>query len=382
MRHYELIAWGQRHIVWGTLRPVATLQVQEQVALAPFTTLGVGGSARFFARVASENELEEAVAFATKHSLPLFALGGGSNLVIRDEGFHGLVLHLAIGGEMQMSGAGDGIRYDVPAGVSWDDFVLSACEHGLTGVECLAGIPGLTGGTPVQNVGAYGQEVSQTIGSVRVYDRVVRAFLVLTNEQCCFAYRTSCFNTQPSGRYLVTQVSFDLKAGASAALRYPELKSRFLDSTPLPLEVYHVVREIRRAKGMLFSASDPDSRSAGSFFKNPFVPASRLGEIAEEAAVAPASVPHWPAALEDRSAPHVKLAAAWLVQMAGFPKGFSDGAVGISSRHSLALVNRGGAHFSDVARLRDRIREEVYARFSIRLEQEPVELGPETRDPF
>ncbi len=361
---------------------MATLQVQEQVGLAPLTTIGIGGPARFFARVQSEHELEEAAAFAVTHRLPLFVLGGGSNLLVRDEGFPGLVLHLAIGGEMQITPAGDRVRYDVPAGVVWDDFVLSACEAGLTGVECLAGIPGFTGGTPVQNVGAYGQEVAQTIATVRVYDRVSRTFLALSNEQCCFAYRSSCFNTQPLGRYLVTQVSFTLSSGAGAPITYPELKARFRESEPSPLEIYYAVREIRRGKGMLLSADDPDSRSAGSFFKNPIVPVSCLEKIAAAQAVAPEAVPHWSALGRHDAGSDVKLAAAWLVQMAGFPKGFVDGRAGISSRHSLALINRGGAQFDDLARLRDRIRAEVKARFGVELEQEPIELGPETRDPW
>ena len=360
--------------------------MQEQVALAPYTTIGVGGPARFFARIHCEEELEQAIAFAATNQVPLFALGGGSNLLVRDEGFPGLVLHLAIAGEMQVTEADDLNHYDVPAGVSWDDFVLAACKQGLTGVECLAGIPGLTGGSPVQNIGAYGQEVAQTIGHVRVYDRRIRSFRALSNEDCCFTYRSSCFNAQPSGRYLLTRVSFTLKRSTHTTLSYPELKNRFPDRDPSPLETYHAVRAIRRGKGMLLSADDADSRSAGSFFKNPVVAESRLDDIAARAGVEMHAMPHWPApvipSLQAGSGPGAKLAAAWLVQMAGFPKGFVDGRAGISSRHSLALINRGGARFGDIASLRDRIHGEVASRFGVELEQEPVELGPATRDSF
>lgn len=360
----------------GTLSHVMKLQIQEHVALAPFTSIGVGGAARFFARIGTEQELEEALAFQKQNGLPLAILGGGSNLLVHDEGFSGLVLQLAIEGPIVPSEDAGQVHYDVPAGTSWDDFVQLVCKQNLSGVECLAGIPGLTGGTPVQNVGAYGQEVSQTIERVRVYDQKRSSFVELTAEECRFGYRSSLFNSSPRDRYLVTQVRFQLTKYAQVTLSYAELKRRFQhqQGTPSPMQVYDAVREIRRGKGMLLSADDPDSRSAGSFFKNPVVTAGRFAQIS---ASQPSGcvIPNWPAAPDTVGGAGVKLAAAWLVEKAGFPKGFCDQNVGISSRHSLALINRGGATCADVMRLRDRIREQVSSKFQVDLEQEPVELG-------
>jgi len=373
---------GTPTALWGTLILVTKLQIQENVELAPYTTMGIGGPARFFTHVQTERKLEAAASFAEKNSLPLVVLGGGSNLLVRDEGFPGLVVFLDLCGETRISPAGSKVRFDVPAGTEWDDFVLSACEHGLSGVECLAGIPGRSGGSPVQNIGAYGQEVAQTIQSVRAYDLRLRLFVVLSNEACGFTYRSSRFNTEERGRYLITNVSFLLQTGEKSTLTYADLQARFAGQTPSPLQIYHAVREIRQNKGMLFLANDPDSRSAGSFFKNPVVPADQLSSIAAEVDTDQSAVPHWPAPNTSQGDPQVKLAAAWLVQSAGFPKGFADGAAGISSRHSLALINRGGATFSDIARLRDRIQAEVTRRFGVRLDQEPVELAPQTGKRF
>ncbi len=266
---------------YGTLTVVAKLQIQERVVLAPLTSIGIGGPARFFARVQSEEHLVEALAFGKQNHLPLAILGGGSNLLVPDEGFPGLVIHLSIKGPMCSEEGGDRVRYDVPAGVPWDDFVLLACQQGLSGVECLAGIPGLTGGTPVQNVGAYGQDVSQTIEGVRVYDQHHHRFTELNSGECHFGYRTSLFNAPPRDRFLVTQVRFQLKKGASSLLSYAELRDHFQHQREAasPMQVYEAVRNIRRGKGMLLSADDPDSRSVGSFFKNPLVTAQQLAGI-------------------------------------------------------------------------------------------------------
>ncbi len=344
--------------------------------LAPFTTIGVGGPARFLAHVTSELELQEAVAFADGRGLPIAVLGGGSNLLIRDEGFPGFVVHLDIRGETKVREETGLVRCDVAAGTSWDEFVLSSCNMNLSGIECLAGIPGLTGGTPVQNVGAYGQEVAQTISSVRAYDLLTKSFVEIPAEKCRFGYRSSRFNTQEAGRFLVTSVAFILRKGGKTPLTYAELRDRFCGESPSPLRVYHAVREIRRGKGMLLSPDDPDSRSVGSFFKNPVIPEDCLDEIASKSGVS-GEVPHWPVPPAAPGMRRVKLAAAWLVQLSGFPKGFVDGRAGISSRHALALINRGGASFSDITRLRDRIRAGVADKFQVLLEQEPVELGPE-----
>ena len=358
--------------------PVSTLQIQEQVTLAPFTTLGVGGPARFFAAIESEIGLAEAVRFARKHRLPTVALGGGSNLLVHDEGFPGLVLHLTLAGELTSTLQEQAIEYHVPAGLSWDDLVRTICERGASGMECLAGIPGLTGGTPVQNVGAYGQEIAQTVTAVRAFDLKTDTVVTLTREQCRFRYRGSTFNSDARGRYLVTAVDFRLQMNARSQLTYADLRRHFGERQPEPIEVYHAVRAIRGRKGMLLTPGDPDARSAGSFFKNPVIPLSRLDAIAADRGLTREAIVHWPAPGDERGGRQVKLAAAWLVEQAGFRRSFSLGPAGISSKHALALINRGGATCADLIKLRDLVRGTVAATFGVELEQEPVELGPHT----
>ncbi len=354
--------------------PGPTLQIQENVSLAPFTTLGIGGPARFFAEIRTEADLLEGVAFAKANHLGLFVLGGGSNLLISDSGFPGLVLHLTLTFSIQQTTGPHHVNLRVPAGLDWDILVHHACTHNLSGMECLAGIPGLTGGAPIQNIGAYGQEVAQTIQTVRVLDLHSRTFTEFSNEDCRFSYRASLFNSTARGRYVVTAVTFRLSTDAKPNLTYADLARHFAGQQPTPLEVYHAVRGIRRSKGMLLTPGDPDSRSAGSFFKNPIVSMQRLEHLARTLNLDPTAIPHWPAA-SPGTGPYVKLAAAWLLDQAGFHKGYTLGEAGISSRHTLALVNRGHATYADLAALRDSIRTEIRARFDITLEQEPVELG-------
>jgi UDP-N-acetylmuramate dehydrogenase len=347
--------------------PPLAFQIRENVPLAPFTTLGVGGPARFFTEAATEDDIPFALGWARDRSLPLFVLGGGSNLLVRDHGFPGLVLHVALRGIAQP----DPGCLEAAAGEPWDAFVDHAISLNLAGMECLAGIPGSVGGTPVQNVGAYGQEVSETIESVRALDRTTGVFADLSNADCRFRYRESLFNTDTPGRYIVTRVRFRLRPNGAPNLRYADLQRRFADKPqPTLAEVADIVRDIRRAKGMLLVAGDPDTRSAGSFFKNPIVPAAALDRIAVAARLPPQDVPHWPA-----GADRIKLAAAWLLERAGFAKGYSDGAAGISSRHTLALINRGGATCADIERLQDSIVAVVAERFGLTLEREPVLLG-------
>jgi len=345
---------------------------EENVSLAPFTTLKIGGPARFFARVESEAALLESLRFAESSELPVFILGGGSNLLVADEGFPGLVIQMALDEAIvsREHPATGKIVFQVPAGYDWDRFVELTCEQGYSGVECLAGIPGLAGGTPVQNVGAYGQEVAQTIQSVRVLDRTTHTFHELAAEACGFAYRRSIFNSTHRGRYIVTRVTFGLRRNAAPRLTYADLQRHFAGQPPpTPLQVSAAVRTIRAGKGMLIVEGDPDARSAGSFFKNPVVPIDSLAGIAH--AAGQAEVPNWPG-----TAGMTKLPAAWLLDHAGFHKGFAMGAAGISSRHTLALINRTGtATCGDIVRLRDAIVAEVAARFGVRLEQEPVFLG-------
>jgi UDP-N-acetylmuramate dehydrogenase len=341
------------------------MQLEEQVPLAPLTTFGIGGPARWCAKIAEESSLADAVKFARDRSLPIFVLGGGSNLLVADEGFPGLVLHIALKGIDQ---AGD--VFHAAAGEEWDPFVSHAIALGYGGVECLAGIPGTVGGTPVQNVGAYGQEVSGVITAVRVFDLQHLTFSELPAAACGFTYRRSIFNSSHRGRFIVTRVSYRLRRNAFPAISYPDLKRHFENRTEPPslAEAAEAVRAIRLSKGMLLAEGDPDCRSAGSFFKNPVVPEALYDEIA---AKAPVAVPRFVA-----SRGQVKIPAAWLVERAGFPKGYSLGAAAISSRHSLAIINRGGATAKEIVALRDQIVAAVDARFRIRLEQEPVWVGP------
>jgi UDP-N-acetylmuramate dehydrogenase len=350
--------------------PPSTLQIQQNVPLAPFTTFRIGGPARYFAEVRTESELLEAVTHAREHNLPIFVLGGGSNLLVSDSGFDGLVIHIALDGPIHFTRTDSSIESTVAAGIEWNALVLAACEQGISGIECLAGIPGSVGGTPVQNVGAYGQEVAETIASVRALDLESNIFLDLSNSECGFAYRRSLFNSTQRGRYIVTAVTFHFDAVAKPRVTYADLARHFGDAQPAPIEVYHAVREIRHRKGMLLVEGEPDCHSAGSFFKNPIVAESILDPIAAALHLTVDKIPHWPAGDNQ-----VKLPAAWLLERAGFVKGFALGDAGISSRHTLALINRGNATATDIKNLRDRIEHEVNSRFGIRLEQEPVQLG-------
>ncbi len=340
--------------------------MEENIPLGPLTTLKVGGAARYLVRITSKEDLLAAVDFAHDEELPIFVLGGGSNVLVGDGGFKGVVLQMAMSSPAAFEESNGIVTCRVAAGVDWDGFVLEVCGRGLAGMECLAGIPGLVGGTPVQNVGAYGQEVAETIVAVRALDMEAMSFVSLSAAECGFGYRKSIFNTTARGRYVVTRVTFRFNVARRIELKYAELREHFAGKAPTPMEVYDAVREIRHRKGMLLVESEEDCRSAGSFFKNPVVTEALFAGMAKEFG----EVPHWPAGQGK-----VKLAAAWLVEKAGFYKGFAMGQAGISSRHTLAVVNRGGATAGEIMALRDEIRRVVEERFGVRLEQEPVELG-------
>lgn len=340
--------------------------MEQNIPLAGHTTLGVGGAARWFATASSEEDVADAIGFARERNAPIFVLGGGSNLLVSDDGFPGLVLQMAITG---IERGGELLR--VGAGESWDRLVQYAVDDGLQGIECLAGIPGTVGGTPVQNVGAYGQEVSETIVTVRARDTQRDTYVDLANADCGFAYRTSLFNTTERGRYIVTRVDFRLRKQASPSLKYADLRKHFEgQAAPSLADVAEAVRTIRRGKGMVVDAGDPNSRSAGSFFRNPIVPKEVLLKVSEAAGIAVDAVPHWPA-----GDTLIKLPAAWLLEQAGFVRGYAMGPAGISSRHTLAVINRGGATAADVIALREHIIETVRLKFGIQLEQEPVSVG-------
>lgn len=349
------------------------LTVKEDVPLAPFTTLGVGGPARYFIEAGEDGRLLEALELAEAREWPIFILGGGSNLLVSDEGFPGLVVRIAM----------KGIRFDragsaeASAGEEWDPFVQLCVDRNLAGVECLSGIPGTVGGTPIQNVGAYGQDVSQTITSVRVLDRISSTIESIGAGECGFSYRSSRFNTDGLRRFVVLSVGFSLKPGGSAKVDYKDLAKRFAsrDIPPTIAEVRQAVLEIRADKGMLIRPGDPDCRSAGSFFKNPLVSrdrASRIEQLARERGdLRPGeNLPGFGVENEN-----VKLPAAWLIEKAGFSRGYARGRAGLSTKHTLAIVNRGGATAREIVDLMREVQSGVNATFGIDLQPEPVFVG-------
>jgi UDP-N-acetylmuramate dehydrogenase len=348
------------------------MEFLEEVPLAPYTTFQIGGPARWFAEAVSEDDIAAGIAFARERKLPLFILGGGSNLLVSDAGFSGFVLRIALRGIASTQEGGRSI-ISAAAGEDWDGFVAYAVGADLGGVECLSGIPGTVGGTPVQNVGAYGQEVSQTIVTVRAFDRNTGQFVDLPASECGFSYRRSIFNSSQRERYVVSRVHYALRKDAAPNFVYADLARYFAArkvTAPRLAEVRDAVRSIRAQKGMLLVPGDADCRSAGSFFKNPVVPASTLDSLAQELKVEKQSIPAYPAGHGD-----VKLSAAWLIERAGFAKGYVLGNAGISSRHTLALINRGGASATEVTSLRDKVIAAVSSRFAVRLEPEPVWLS-------
>jgi len=349
--------------------------IEEYKPLAPLTTIGIGGPARWFVEAASEEEIAEAAAWAQKSGVQLFALGGGSNLLVSDTGFDGMVLRIRLRGIAKIDApdsSGHKI-YQAAAGEEWEHCVQQTIEDGCAGIECLAGIPGTVGGTPVQNIGAYGQEAATVIERVRAYDLRERRFVEFTAAQCGFAYRRSRFNSDDRGRHIITRVDYRLIPGGAPALRYAELQRNFPEGVqPSLAEVAAQVRRIRQVKGMLLVAGDPNCHSAGSFFKNPMISEKQFRQIT---AVGEMSPPCFPATQDGENQGKVKIPAAWLIEQAGFSKGYALGKAAISSRHTLALVNRGGASAADVLALAGLITDAVVKRFGIRLETEPVMLG-------
>ena len=350
------------------------MDIRENVPLAPLTTFQVGGPARYFVEAQSEAAVRAAVEQAGSRSLPLFVLGGGSNLVIADSGFPGLVLKIALTGVKEIPQKGR-VVFDVGAGEDWDSFVARAVAEERAGIECLSGIPGTVGGAPVQNVGAYGQEVKDTITSVRVLELASGEVKELTNAECGFRYRSTLFNTTARGRYIVLRVTFTLASPGKPHLAYVDLKNYFAGRKDPPTlsETREAVRRIRMGKAMLIVPGDDDCRSAGSFFKNPVVSQEKCAEVEAAAARLGQTLPKWPA-----EGNRVKIPAAWLVEHAGFPKGFTRGPVGISRKHSLAIVNRGNATAADIVALKNEVQKRVIGEFGIELVPEPVFVGFES----
>ena len=368
------------------------MTVREQVLLAGYTTLGLGGPAARFVEADDDEQIVATVRAADAEGEPVLVLGGGSNLVVADEGFPGTVLRLASRG-VTIAPGDDGVTVTVAAGEDWDTLVRRCVTEGLSGIECLSGIPGLAGATPIQNVGAYGQEVAETVVAVRAYDRLRDVTVELSNAECGFGYRTSAFKrgggagpdparravldpAAATGRFVVLAVTFRLdRDPLSAPLRYGEL-ARVLgagDGARVPLgEARSAVLALRRGKGMVLDPADPDTRSAGSFFTNPVLDARQFAEVERRAtARSLAAVPHFAA-----GDGLVKIPAAWLIERAGFAKGYpGNGSSRISAKHTLALTNPGGASTTGLVALAREIRDGVRQAFGVELVNEPVLVG-------
>ncbi len=344
--------------------------MQRNVPLAPLTTIGIGGPARLFSRAGTVDEVRDVVAWAAAQLEPLFILGGGSNLLISDDGFDGVVLQIDLRGITVRDEDGEAVNVHVAAGERWDDVVAFAVRRGWAGIECLSGIPGLTGATPIQNVGAYGQDVSETIVNVEVIERESGRLITLTNAECGFEYRQSVFKADAKDRYVVTGVTFRLRPHGAAAIRYPELQ-KFLDANAIDPRDLSQVRDaviaIRKRKGMVLDPADPDTRSDGSFFMNPVLTPAEFEDFRRRAGKE--DVPHFPAGDQ------IKLSAAWLIEHAGFQKGFVYGNVGISSKHTLALINRGGGSAREVLELVAMIQGRIWDTFGVDVHPEPNFIG-------
>jgi len=351
----------------------------ESVPLAGLSTLGVGGPARYYARAASAESVAAAASWALDEGLPLLFLGGGSNLVVSDDGFPGLVVHLLIRG-VQAVPTGGAVELTAGAGEPWDPLVERAVSEGWAGFECLSGIPGLVGATPMQNVGAYGQDVSETITRVRVLDLRTGEMDELDREECGFGYRDSRFKREDRGRYVILGVTYRLRPGGPPSIRYADLERHLAAQgigTPTLADTRCAVIDVRRRKSMVIDADDPNRRSVGSFFMNPVVPAREAQRIeaalrSDGALPAGEKMPAFPAA--DGG---TKLSAAWLIERAGLRRGYRRGRAGISTNHTLAIVNCGDATAQEVVALAREIRDRVRDRFGITLMPEPVFVGLE-----
>ncbi len=339
-----------------------------ETPLSELTTLRLGGPAKRLVEVHDEAALVAEVTACDERGEPVLVLGGGSNVVVADGGFDGTVVLVRIGGvRIDDDGCG-GVTVTVGPGEDWDEFVVRAIGEGWRGVECLSGIPGLCGAVPMQNVGAYGQEVADSIASVRTYDRKQQRQVTYAAGDCDFGYRSSRFKREP-GRHLILGVTFQFASGdQSAPIRYAELARR-LDvevGSRLPsADVREAVLGLRRGKGMVLDPADHDTWSAGSFFTNPILAEAAAGRL-------PSDAPRWP--VEDG---RVKTSAAWLIERAGYARGFGTGAIRVSSKHTLALTNRGAGSATELVALAREIRDGVAAKYGVVLENEPVLVGLE-----
>jgi len=342
---------------------------QRAISLAARTTLGLGGPAEFFAELERREQVPEALDWARARALPVFVLGGGSNLVVAERGIAGLVVSLTFAGE-SVEREGDQVEVSIGAGAVWDDFVARCVARDWSGLECLSGIPGQVGATPIQNVGAYGQEVCDTLLRVDVHDRASGAFLQLDRAECELDYRTSRFKTRDAGRFIVLGATFRLRVGGRPCVAYPEIARRFAAAgapSQVLAEVRQTVLETRRQKSMLLDPSDENGRSCGSFFLNPQLAAAELEQLRARSAAPPPVFP--------QPDGRFKVPAAWLIEQAGFARGQRFGAVGISSRHTLALVCHAGASSAELVSAARRVRDGVGDAFGVWLAPEAQFLG-------
>ncbi|MFD1825082.1 MULTISPECIES: UDP-N-acetylmuramate dehydrogenase [Mumia] len=347
---------------------LGAFSMRDLTVLAPLTTLRIGGPAREIVEVTDADDLVDTVRALDEAGERVLLLGGGSNVVVADEGFDGTVVLIRTQGLVADVDRCSGATLTVAAGEVWDDFVAHAVEQEWVGIETLSGIPGRVGATPIQNVGAYGQDVAQTIARVRTYDRRDRRVVTYSAVDCGFGYRTSRFKAEP-GRHVVLEVTFQLELGSlGAPVRYAELAKTLGiavgDRAPLA-DVRDAVLDLRAGKGMVLDPDDHDTWSAGSFFTNPVLSADAAGAL-------PADAPRF-----GQPDGRVKTSAAWLIEHAGFGKGYGETAARVSTKHSLALTNRGGATGYELLALAREIRDGVEAKFGVRLENEPVLVGTE-----
>ena len=329
--------------------------------LSQFTTLGLGGPAKEYETVRNEAELIEFVSDVRRRGVPLHILGGGSNVVVSDEGVDGAVAKMELGGITTHRRRGK-VWVTAAAGENWSDFVADMVSQNFAGLECLGGIPGSVGATPIQNVGAYGQEVSQVISQVRVLNKQTSKIRTLTRDECQFAYRSSLFKTSAKEDYVVVSVTFCLRENGPATVNYAELKSS-LGETPSLGETHETVLRLRKNKSMVYDPSDENHRSCGSFFVNAQVDADQLDQISRAAGSRP------PFFEGERGL--IKIPSAWLIERAGFSRGQRSGAVGLSTKHTLCLVAHAGATSADLVRFARSITSQVFEKFAVRLHPEP-----------
>lgn len=348
-------------------------EILESIPLAPLTTIRLGGNAQFYAIATNTAEILALLDFANEKAIPVHILGGGSNTLFSDAGFKGLVIHVQIKGMETLSETETTTTIRVGAGENWDAFVRFSVEHDLAGIEALIGIPGYVGGTPVQNVGAYGQEVANTITAVHAIDRQTKEEILFPASECGFGYRKSRFKFEDANKYIITHVDFALAKSSEPVANYPQLNEALekagglagLNRKEALEKVMQTVLALRKAKSMVIDENDENTRSCGSFFTNPFITSEHFEQVLQKTGLKKGQIPHY------RTDTGVKIPAAWILEFVGFKKGYTKGLVGLSQNHTLALVNRGGTT-ADILALQEEIQSKVNKIFDIHLEREPV----------